>query len=162
VLLVTALAGMAFTAPPVSSVVTLPTPPYGPAQAFAAELLIAFGMMLVVLTVSNSRLAAYTGLFAGVLVATYISLEAPISGMSINPARSFASAAPAGAWRDLWIYFLAPPLGMLAAAELHLRLRGNPGCAKLQHPEDVRCIHCGYEPAAISDRHALVEGHTHG
>src|SRR5262249_13787674 len=64
-----------------------------------------------------------------------------------NPARSFASALPAGSWRYLWIYFTAPPLGMLAGAELWLRLRGigSIRCAKLNHHTTRRCIfNCGY------------------
>jgi aquaporin Z len=62
--------------------------------------------------------------------------------MSMNPARTFASAVPAGAWSALWIYFVAPPLGMLAAAELYLRTgRGRAvRCAKLHHRNARRCI----------------------
>ena len=161
VMLVTALAGSAFTAPPVSSVVTLPAPPHGSGTAFVAEVVIAFGMMAMILTVSNSRLAACTGVFAGVLVAAYISFEAPFSGMSINPARSFASAATAGTWQQLWIYFAAPPLGMLAAAQVYCGLHGRVACAKLIHPEDVRCIHCGYEPPLAEHASTLLTERTH-
>src|SRR5262249_25076403 len=93
--------------------------------AFLAEVVIAFLQMSLVLRISNTpRLARFTGLFAGVMVATYISLEAPYSGMSMNPARTFASALPARVWTALWIYFTAPPLGMLLAAELYVRQRG--------------------------------------
>jgi len=60
---------------------TLPGP-RGPVPAFLGELVISFGMMAMVLLVSNSRRARLTGLFAGLLVATYISVEAPLSGMS--------------------------------------------------------------------------------
>ena len=56
--------------------------------------------------------------YAGALVATYIMVEAPLSGMSMNPARTLASAAPAGVWDAVWIYFIAPPLGMLLAGLL--------------------------------------------
>ena len=64
----------------------------------------------VVLHVSNhKRLNRFTGLFAGLLIAIYITFEAPISGMSMNPARSFASALPAQLWTGLWIYFTALP-----------------------------------------------------
>jgi aquaporin Z len=85
-----------------------------------------------------------TGLCVGALVATYITVEAPLSGMSMNPARTVGSALPAREWTALWIYFTAPPLGMLAAAELHLRLKGRLFCAKLDHASGVRCIHCEY------------------
>ena len=120
----------------------------GRAVAFAAELAISCGLMLLVLFVSNQRaLNRYTGLFAGALVATYITIEAPLSGMSMNPARSLASALPAQMWSDLWIYFLAPPLGMLLAAEVYLLMRGQQSvlCCKLHHENDERCIfNCRY------------------
>jgi len=76
------------------------------------------------------------------LVAVYITFEAPISGMSMNPARTFGSAYWAHAWTALWIYFTAPPLGMLLAAELYLRIRGahRVFCAKLHHHNSARCI----------------------
>jgi aquaporin Z len=148
VLLVANLAGaMLMGDPAVNYVVTLPgvTGRWG---AFAAELTISFGLMLMILTVSNRRaLNAYTGLFAGTLVALYIAFEAPLSGMSMNPARTAASALPAQMWTDVWIYFLAPPLGMLLAAEVYLRWRG-PGsvlCCKLHHENESRCIfRCQY------------------
>jgi aquaporin Z len=70
--------------------------------------------------------------------------------MSMNPARTFASAAPAMQWDHYWIYVFAPLLGMLGAAQLFLATRGwrKLACAKFLHPADQRCIHCGYEPAA--------------
>ena len=112
-----------------------------------AELAISFGLMTIVLLVSNTpRLARFTGLFAGLLVATYISLEAPLSGMSMNPARSFGSAFSARSWTALWVYFTAPPLGMLLAAETYLRVARSRGvfCAKLHHDNPSRCIFCAY------------------
>jgi len=127
--------------------VTLPGAP-GRWIAFAAEFGISLGLMLVVLTVSNRRgINRYTGLFAGALVALYISVEAPLSGMSMNPARTVASALSAHVWSDVWIYFLAPPLGMLLAAEIYLlwRSQGSVLCCKLHHENDSRCIfNCRY------------------
>jgi aquaporin Z len=122
--------------------VTLPGAP-GRWVAFAAEFSISFGLMLMVLTVSNRRgINRYTGLFAGTLVTLYISFEAPLSGMSMNPARTVASALSAHVWSDVWIYFLAPPLGMLLAAEIFLLWRGGGSvlCCKLHHENDSRCI----------------------
>ncbi|MDX2134165.1 MAG: aquaporin [Saprospiraceae bacterium] len=85
--------------------------------AFLLEVLLAFVLILVVLYSSNdARTAPYTGVFAGLLVMLYIAIEAPYSGMSINPARTFASALAAGNFRYLWLYFLAPTLGMFLAA----------------------------------------------
>jgi aquaporin Z len=101
-----------------------------------------------VLGASNSaRLAPWTGVLCGGLVAAYITIEAPLSGMSMNPARSLASAAGAGLSSGLWIYFVAPPLGMLLAAEAYTRLgaRRRVHCAKLHHRNGQRCIfRCGY------------------
>jgi aquaporin Z len=134
--------------PSVNYVVTVPGD-LGAGAAFVAELVISLWLMVVVLTVSNTaRLARFTGLCAGALVATYITLEAPLSGMSMNPARSLASALPADLWTAFWIYLSAPPLGMLLAAELHVRLGRLPvRCAKLHHDNARRCIfRCGYMP----------------
>jgi aquaporin Z len=131
--------------PAVRYVVTVPGEP-GMLAAFVAEALMTFVLMTVVLrTSSAAALAPFTGLFAGALVATYIALEAPISGMSMNPARTLASAVPAGIWTGCWIYFTAPLAGMLGAAEMHRRLRRSVLCAKLHHAPAVRCIfRCGY------------------
>lgn len=153
-----ALIGVLLMAGTVRAVVAHPSVNYvatvpgtgGPAIAFIAEFVISFILMSVVLIVSNTQqLARYTGLFAGVLVATYITVEAPLSGMSMNPARSLGSAVFPQLWQFLWIYFTAPPLGMLLAAEVYLQLRGAHRviCAKLHHHNDKRCIflHCGYK-----------------
>jgi aquaporin Z len=131
--------------PAVHYVVTIPGAA-GTIAAFVAEVTIAFILMTVILHVSNnSRMHKLTGLCAGALVATYITVEAPISGMSMNPARTFASAVPAHYWTALWIYFTAPLIGMLSAAEVYVRTRGNHSvaCAKLHHENDKRCIFCG-------------------
>ena len=120
----------------------------GTGVAFAAELVISFLLMTLILFVSNSKsLPALTGILAGILIATYITLEAPLSGMSMNPARTLGSALSSHVWTDWWIYFTAPPIGMLAAAELYLQLRGASGvvCAKLHHQNNKRCIfRCGF------------------
>lgn len=127
---------------------TLPGP-HGPLIAFVAELLISFILMSVVLRVSNTkRLARWTGVFAGTLVATYITFESPLSGMSMNPARTFGSAFGASVWMSLWIYFVAPPLGMLLAAEIFTRgkTRRSAACAKYHHYNNHRCIfRCNFD-----------------
>ncbi len=143
VLLSAALLGRALAHSTVNYVVTLPGPG-GAGAAFAAEAGISFLLMLVILVVSNSPHERATGLCAGFLVATYITLEAPLSGMSMNPARTFASALPAMSWTAFWVYVTAPPLGMLLAAEAHRGLRGAHAvhCAKLHHQNPKRCIFC--------------------
>jgi len=73
-----------------------------------------------------------------------------VSGMSMNPARTLASALPRGLWQSLWIYLTAPCLGMWLAARLYRawasRAELVSGCAKLCHSSDMPCIHCGYQP----------------
>jgi aquaporin Z len=131
--------------PSVNYVATVPGSP-GPAIAFVAELAISFGMMTVILQVSNStKYSRWTGIAGACLVAIYITVEAPLSGMSMNPARSLAPAFAAGRLDPLWIYFIAPPLGMLLAAELYVRRYGHAlvRCAKLHHPTGGTChFHC--------------------
>jgi len=133
--------------PSVNYVATLPGAA-GSAIAFAAELLISFLMMSVVLGMSNTpRLARFTGVGAGTLVAIYIIVEAPFSGMSMNPARTLGSNVLASMMSTLWIYFIAPPVGMLLAGEWYARRHGpaRVKCAKLHHPTAARCIFaCGH------------------
>jgi aquaporin Z len=144
VLLVAAILGDWFLSPPVAAVATVPGASGG-AAAFVAEVAMTFLLMLMVLFVSNSAsIARYTGLVVGLLVAVYITLEAPVSGMSMNPARTFASALAGNTWTALWVYFTAPPLGMLVAAQTYLWLRGRAAvhCAKMHHQNNKRCIFC--------------------
>jgi aquaporin Z len=149
VLLARVIAGELLADRAVSYAVTVPGA-QGPWVAFAAEVGISFVLMTVVLAVAgHPRYGRWTGVCAGLLVATFIAIEAPLSGMSMNPARTLGSAVGAQRWTALWLYFLAPPLGMLAAAQLHLVLRGPrpQDCAKFHHANGRRCIHCAYRAA---------------
>lgn len=153
------LLGDRITDPAVNYVATL-SGPGGPGAAFAAEMVLSFGLMTLVLTASNHvRLARYTGVLVGIAVAVYIGLEAPISGMSLNPARSFGPALAGSIWKDLWLYFVAPPLGMLLAAELYRRRQRAIECAKLHHRNDKRCIFCDYR-ATLEERGSAERGPT--
>lgn len=140
--------GNIFANPPISYVITIPTS-NSITLPFFAELLMSFLLMLMVLFTTNRvNLAKYTGVIAGIMLAIFISIDAPISGMSINPARSFASAFPSNIWIGFWIYLTAPPIGMLLAAQLYIWIKGkeNVICAKLNHDNKVRCIfNCGYK-----------------
>jgi aquaporin Z len=129
----------------------------------------ALGIMLMVLTMlASGRLMRFIELFAGLLIAAYISLFAPLSGMSINPARSFASALPGYLWDYLWIYFTAPVIGMQLAIDMFRsgKLGREKFCAKLNHDPAYRCIHCGHAPArqqetakhAVQSRRTMVHG----
>jgi aquaporin Z len=94
------------------------TSPAGPAaQSFVLEVLLTAALMFVILNVSSG--AKERGLTAGLAIGGVVALEAlfagPVSGASMNPARSLAPALVA--WRPggLWIYLLAPPLGAAMA-----------------------------------------------
>lgn len=153
VLTVRLLFGEVFSAPPVSHVVTVPGDA-GVTVAFGAEFLMSMLLMFTILVVSNHmKWERFTGLAAGVMVATYITVEAPFSGMSINPARTFASALPAGNWNSWWLYLIAPVLGMLTGVELY-RLcwpRAIVRRAKLAWCDKQRCIHSGYVPGGLAN-----------
>ena len=106
--------------PAVLYIVTVPGR-QGTWVALVAEFVLSFGMMYAVLCLSSHlRLSRYTGVVVAFLLVIFVTFEAPFSGMSINPARTFGSAITAHVWTGFWIYVLAPTFGMLAAAEVYL------------------------------------------
>jgi aquaporin Z len=147
VLLVIAALGHLFTDPPVSHIATLPGTG-GVGVALLAEVTISALLMgMVLVTTASPHLMRLTGVLAGCLVALFIAVEAPLSGMSMNPARSLASALPSGLWQGFWLYVVGPPLGMLLAVELNRLVREvDVPCAKLNHHTHRRCIfRCGHQ-----------------
>jgi aquaporin NIP len=104
---------------------TLPSGP--PGQSFILEIVLTFLLMLVILRVSTG--AREKGITAGIAIGAVITLEAmfagPISGASMNPARSLAPAVIAGHWQSLWIYLAAPVLGAGLAVPACRWLRGS-------------------------------------
>jgi len=141
------LIGAALGHPAVNYAATLPGTA-GPWVAFGAEFFISFLMIAAVLTFSNSKsLTRWTPVIAATLVATYISIESPLSGMSMNPARTLGSSVWATSFQALWVYFTAPVLGMLLAARVYVSRHGahRVFCAKLHHHNGQRCIfRCNY------------------
>ncbi len=143
--------------PGVDYAVTVPGK-YGTAAAFAAELFMAALLMGVVLWTSNRpRIAGYTSYCVGILIALYIVLFAPVSGFSINPARTVGSAVFAHLWTAGWVYFTAPLIGMMGAAEAYLRSYGRDRilCAKL-HPDPN--YPCSFRCHFPSHRHPVSSG----
>jgi aquaporin Z len=152
VMLVWAVLGQAFAQPPVHYVTTKPGPA-GVALAFTSEVAMSFGIMSMVLALmQHPRSMRFIGLFAGAFIAVYITVFGPISGMSMNPARTFASALPAQLWSHLWLYFTAPIIGMLLAVDVRRLFKAGHErfCAKLNHDPHFRCIHCGHQPTPKS------------
>jgi aquaporin Z len=138
------------THPSVNYVATIPGP-RGPAIALAAEGVISFVMMIAVLTASShARSARFTGVIAALLIACFITFEAPLSGMSMNPARTLGPDVVGNMFHGVWIYFVAPPIGMLAAAEVVTRLPHRPTirCAKLYHDSGHCIFGCTAQEAA--------------
>ena len=111
------------------------THPAGSAmQAFVLETVLTFLLMFVVLNVSTG--AKEKGVTAGIAIGAVIGLEAmfagPITGASMNPARSFAPALLSGHMADLWIYLAAPVLGALVAVAACCCVR-EKGCCCAAH-----------------------------
>jgi len=86
-------------------------------QSFILEIFLAFFLMLVILNVAHG--SSEQGLFAGIAIGSTVLLEAmfagPISGASMNPVRSIAPALVSGHFEHLWIYIVAPIVGVIAA-----------------------------------------------
>lgn len=87
-------------------------------QSFVLECILSFLLMLVILRVTNG--SKEEGMLAGIAIGATVGLEAlfagPISGASMNPARSLAPGIISGNLNTLWIYLLAPPIGTTGAA----------------------------------------------
>ena len=86
-------------------------------QSFILEFILSFFLMLVIIQVAKG--SKEQGLFAGIAIGSVVLLEAmfagPVSGASMNPARSLAPAIASGQLKQVWIYMLSPVLGALAA-----------------------------------------------
>ena len=101
----------------------------GLVAAFAAETLMTLLMLTTVLRISNHpRWSASTGVASAVLLALFITVEAPLSGMSLNPARTLGPALFAQDFSAIWIYFIAPPAGMWLAAAAFTWHRPDGAC----------------------------------
>lgn len=127
------LLGPRIAHPAVAHAATSPGP-RGPAVALVAEAAISFLLFSTVLLLGRSAAAPFTGLVCGALVALFITFEAPLSGMSMNPARTLASALPARNTRALWVYLLGPTAAMLLAAAAHAAAFGPLDAAPTMNP----------------------------
>jgi aquaporin Z len=123
--------------------------------AFVAETIATFLLAITIFVCINKpRVAARTGVIAGTLVAALVTIEAPVSGTSLNPARSLAPALFVPLFRDQWVYFVAPALGAIIAARMFRdRWGGATVCAKLYHTPAYPCpfAACGYRLARAGE-----------
>ncbi|GAC1461140.1 MAG: aquaporin [Chamaesiphon sp.] len=107
--------------------ITLPGQAYPLWYVFLAEVFMTFLLVLsIFIFVSSQRLMRWTPLMTWLLVATMVWLEAPISGTSLNPARSIGPDLVTWFWQNQWLYCIAPPLGsMLAVGAFRLLTFGD-------------------------------------
>ncbi len=129
--------------PSVRYIATTPGPD-GIAVAWGGECLISFILVATVLVVNRyPSLVKRTGLFCGGLITLFVIFEAPLSGFSMNPARTFGSAIVGNIWTAWWIYFTAPVVGMLGAVEVHRLLTDDLSklCLRLNHSVKHTTLH---------------------
>jgi MIP family channel proteins len=97
------------------------------AQSFWLELILTFGLMFVIVSVATDTRAV--GHAAAIAIGGTVGLEAmfagPISGASMNTARSLGPALVSGEFHAFWVYALAPPLGALLGAMTYQAIRGD-------------------------------------
>jgi len=102
---------------------TLPTGAAG--QSLGVEILLTAVLMFVIISVATDSRAA--GQLAALAIGATVALDAlwggPISGASMNPARSFGPALVSGVWRDHWVYWLGPIIGAALGAVTYQFLR---------------------------------------
>jgi aquaporin Z len=106
---------------------TLPGPSYHPWQAFLIEIALTGALVSVILGTASA--AQNVGTIGALGVGGYIALAglwaAPISGASMNPARSFGPALVSGDWSAYWAYAAGPLIGAVLAVGCALILRGR-------------------------------------
>jgi len=123
-------AGLRLLAAP-GSLLGATLPAHSAAQALAIEVLLSCWLMLVILRVSAGWYEQ--GLLAGLTISSTVALEAlvagPLSGASMNPARSWGPALLSGHWADYWVYVAGPVGGMLLAVALDKLLQLRPAAS---------------------------------
>lgn len=124
--------------------VTVPGAGYPLWIVFLAEVSLTFLLVSsIFLFVSSHHLMRWTPLMVWIMVALMVWLEAPISGTSLNPARSFGPALVSWSWHSHWLYWVAPPLGALLAVgvfRLFVAGRRDVLTGKLFHVPHYRSV----------------------
>jgi MIP family channel proteins len=103
------------------------SPSIGIGGAFVYELLLTAFLMFVIMAVATDTrsVGAAAAIAIGGTVAMDALMGGPITGASMNPARSFGPALAAGQWHDFWLYVLAPLAGALLGAIAYQVVRGG-------------------------------------
>ena len=128
----------------VNNGMTLPGKGYSLWDVFLVEMGMTFLFVFsIFIFVSSHRLMHWTPLMTWLLIAVMVWWGAPISGTSINPARSIGPALVSWSWQAQWLYCIAPPLGAMQAVMVYRFLNMNK-CkiltGKLFHVPHYRCI----------------------
>jgi aquaporin Z len=108
---------------------TLPGPGYDNWQALLLEIALTGGLVSVILGTASR--AQNVGSVGALGVGGYVALAglwaAPVSGTSMNPARSFGPALVSGDWTAYWVYVVGPLIGAIIAVGCAVILRGRGG-----------------------------------
>ncbi len=138
---------------------TLPVLP--PAAAFGVEGLLSFALMLVIIAVGTDRRVAngFAPLAVGLTVGFCALVGGPLTGGSMNPARSLGPALVGSLWQTHWLYWLAPIAGTISAAHVynHLRHAEPPDVAA----ESVPLAVAGPISRAAGPRETTARGRNH-
>ena len=120
-----ALLRVTWSGTPAALGATVPT--VGSAAAFTYELVLTAFLMFVIMAVATDTRAV--GAAAAIAIGGTVALDAlfggPVTGASMNPARSLGPALMAAEWTDLWIYLTAPLAGALVGAGVYQAIRGG-------------------------------------
>jgi aquaporin Z len=94
-------------------------------SAFVVEFLLSFALMFVIMAVATDERVTdgFAGIAVGLTVGFSAMMGGPLTGASMNPARSVGPALAGGIWTAHWIYWAAPITAMIAAAHLYTWLR---------------------------------------
>lgn len=122
---------------PMNETLGATAPTFSAMNAFVVELILTFGLMFVILNVSTGHMEK--GIMAGVAIGGTVAIEAliggPITGASMNPARSLGPALASGQFQDLWLYLAAPTLGAILAFPTCRLVQGASCCDNANTPE---------------------------
>jgi MIP family channel proteins len=134
-------------------------------QALALEFVLTFFLMLVIMAVAtDTRIVGQAAIAIGATVALEATFAGPVSGASMNPARSFGPALISWHWNAHWVYWVAPVLGSIAGALTYQFVRGEPIMGERKAKEVLFvCVHnAGRSQMAEAFVNALSNGSAKG